>query len=141
MNYSKCIIYKITCKNPDIKAIHVGHTFNLHKRSLHHKYRCKNPNNNQYNSKLYKTIRDNGSFSNWTIETVENYVDCNSLDDARARERYWCEELQADFNKNKPLIADDEYKNYQREYQKDYQKDYQREYQQGEKYKNYQREY
>ena len=115
--------------------------FNLHKRSLHPKYRCNNPNNNQYNSKLYKTIQDNGSFSNWTIETVENYVDCNSLDDARARERYWCEELQADFNKNKPLIADDEYKNYQREYQKDYQKDYQREYQQGEKYKNYQREY
>ena len=37
MNYSDCIIYKITCKNPDIKAIYVGHTFNLNKRSITHK--------------------------------------------------------------------------------------------------------
>ena len=43
---------------------------------------CNNPNNKQYNSKLYKTIKDNGGFNNWTIEVVENYVECNSVDDA-----------------------------------------------------------
>ena len=110
MNYSKCVIYKITCKNPEIKSIYVGHTFNLHKRSAEHKSNCYNQNNNQYNSKLYTSIRNNGGFNNWTIEVVENYIDCNSLDDARSRERYWCEELNANLNKNKPIILDYELK-------------------------------
>ena len=42
MNYSKCVIYKITCKKSDIKSIYVGHMFNLNKRSLHHKSNCYN---------------------------------------------------------------------------------------------------
>ena len=96
MNYSDCVIYKITCKDPDIKSIYVRHTFNLHKRSLQHKSNCNNSNNKEYNSRLYKAIRDNGGFNNWTIVVVENYIDCSSLDDARARERYWCDELNAD---------------------------------------------
>ena len=117
MNYSDCIIYKITCQNPDIKNIYVGHMFNLHKRSLDHKSKCNNPNSKEYNSKLYTTIRDNGGFNNWTIEIVENYVDCSSVDDARSRERYWCKELQANLNKNRPIISDDEIKEYNKEYQ------------------------
>ena len=110
MNYSDCVIYKITCKNPDIKSIYAGHTFNLYKRSLLHKINCNNSNTKQYNSKLYTTIRDNGGFNNWTIEVVENYIDCSSLDDARARERYWCDELHADLNTYRPIISDDELK-------------------------------
>ena len=46
MNYSKCIIYKITCKNPDIKAIYVGHTFNLYNRTIKHKSECNNQRDN-----------------------------------------------------------------------------------------------
>ena len=110
MNYSDCVIYKITCKNPNIKAIYVGHTFNLNRRSAEHKSICNNPNNKRYNFKLYKTIRDNGGFNNWTIEGIENYVDCSSVDDARARERYYCEELQTDLNTYRPIISDDELK-------------------------------
>ena len=106
MNYKDCIIYKITCKNPYIKSIYVGHTFNLYKRSLLHKSRCNNPNNKQYNSKLYTTIRNNGDFYNWTIEAIENYVDCKCVNDARARERYFYEELHADLNTYKPIIKD-----------------------------------
>ena len=159
MNYSDCIIYKITCKNSDIKSTYVGHTFNLNRRSAEHKSICNNPNNNQYNSKLYTSIRTNGGFNNWTIEAIENYVDCSSVDDARARERYWCEELNADLNKNKPIISNEElkehikqyqqgekYKNYQKDYQqtdkyKNYQREYKKEYNKGEKYKNYQKDY
>ena len=142
MNYSDCIIYKITCKNPDIKSIYVGHTFKLHKRSLLHKSVCNNPNNKQYNSKLYTAIRDNGGFNNWTIEAIESYVDCSSVDDAKARERYWCEELNADLNKNKPIISDEELKEHIKQYQQtDKSKDYYKQYQQGEKYKQYQKEY
>ena len=76
MNYSDCVIYKITCTNPDIKSIYVGHTFNLYNRSLEHKSNCYNQNNKQYYSKLYTTIRNNGGFNNWNIEEIENYVDC-----------------------------------------------------------------
>ena len=95
MNFSDCIIYKITCKNPEIKNIYVGHTFNINRRSLQHKSNCHNQNSKKYDTKLYTAIQNNGGFNNWTIEVVENYVDCNSLDDAKIRERYWCNELSA----------------------------------------------
>ena len=73
---------------------------------------CNNPNSNNYNTKLYTTIRNNGGFENWNIEIVDNYVDCNSVEDARARERYWCEELQTDLNSYRPIISSDESKEY-----------------------------
>ena len=72
----------------------------------------------------------------------EIYEECNSVDDARARERYWCEELNADLNKNKPIISDEELKEHIKQYQQtDKSKDYYKQYQQGEKYKQYQKEY
>ena len=98
--------------------------FHLYKRSLEHKSNCYNQNNKQYHSKLYTTIRNNGGFDNWNIEVVENYVDCNSLDEARAKERYWCEELRADLNTNRPIISDDELKEYIKNYHKEYNKQY-----------------
>ena len=101
------------------------------REDLLHKNVCNNPNSKEYNSKLYTTIRNNGGFNNWTIEAIENYVDCSSVDEARAKEMYYCEELQADLNTYRPIISDDELK----EYMKDYQKDYQREYQQTENIK------
>ena len=40
--------------------------------------------------------------------------------EARARERYWCEQLNATLNSNKPYITDDEIKECKEEYNKKY---------------------
>ena len=109
MDYSKCIIYKISCKDETIPDLYVGHTFNLKKRTLEHKNRCYNQNSKGYNCKLYQVIRSNGSFDNWIFEVIEEY-NCKSSEDARNKERYYIEHLNANLNCNSPITSSEEKK-------------------------------
>ena len=116
MNYSTCVIYKIKCKDETIPDLYVGHTFNLKKRTMLHISSCNNPNCKGYNFKLYQVIRSNGGFDNWTVEVIEEYKNCSSLEDARKRERYWIEELKANLNSNNPLRTFEEKKEQLKQY-------------------------
>ena len=40
---------------------------------------CNNINSKEYNKKLYQVIRAYGGFENWTVEVVEEYKNCISL--------------------------------------------------------------
>ena len=40
IDYSKTIIYKIVCKNPEIKHLYVGHTTDITTRKRLHKQDC-----------------------------------------------------------------------------------------------------
>ena len=57
VDYSNTIIYKIFCKNPDIKDMYVGHTTNFVQRKHAHKQGVTNTNSGCYHMKLYKEIR------------------------------------------------------------------------------------
>ena len=48
------------------------------------------------------TIRNHGGWDNWSIIEVEKYP-CNDSNEARARERYWFENLSASLNTFNPL--------------------------------------
>ena len=72
IDYSKCIIYKIVCNDFNIKDLYVGHTTDLVKRRSHHKCLCNSPDSKEYNFKVYKTIRDNGGWDNWSVIVIEN---------------------------------------------------------------------
>ena len=76
IDYSNTIIYKIYCKNPDIKDLYVGHTTNFVQRKHSHKQNCVNSNSVCYDMKVYKTIRNNGGWDNWNMEIV-NFFNCN----------------------------------------------------------------
>ena len=95
-DYSKCIIYKLCCKNLDVKDIYVGSTCNFVRRKSGHKTDSKN-----LNSKVYKFIRDNGGFQNWDMIMVEEYPCENKMQKVK-RERYWCEELKSELNSDVP---------------------------------------
>ena len=103
MDYSNCIIYKIKCKDETISDRYVGHTFNLLKRITLHTSSCNNINSKEYNKKLYQVIRAHGRFDKWNIEVVENYTECNSIEDARNKEHYYIESLHANVNCNRPI--------------------------------------
>jgi predicted GIY-YIG superfamily endonuclease len=62
VDYSNTVIYKIVCKDESIKDLYVGHTTNFDKRKYQHKLCCSQniKNNNINNSKIYKTINENG---------------------------------------------------------------------------------
>ena len=52
--YNKTIFYKIICRDESINDKYVGHTTNFTLRSRNHKSTCNNPNDNNYNLKLWR---------------------------------------------------------------------------------------
>jgi hypothetical protein len=121
IDYSKTIIYKFVCKDIKIEDIYIGSTSDFTRRKYNHKCACINQQNTAYNLKIYKIIRDNGGWINWEMIEIEKYP-CNDSNEARARERYWYEFLNASLNSNKPIQYHDELIKYRKEYDKEYQK-------------------
>ncbi len=100
-DYSRCIIYKIVCNDLEIKDLYVGSTTEFTKRKYKHKNNCININSIEYNFKVYDFIRNNGGWNNWIMIEIEKFP-CNDGNEARARERYWCETLSATLNDRTP---------------------------------------
>lgn len=109
INYQNTIIYKICCKDPDVTDIYVGLTTDLRNRRNTHKCHCNNVKCSQYNSYMYRFIRDNGGWDNWQIVVVENFP-CQNKTEGEQRERYWLEYLHATLNKNVPTRTIEEYR-------------------------------
>ena len=94
--YSNTIIYKIYCKDENVKSIYVGHTINFIQRKNNHKNACK------YNNlKIYKEIRDNGGWDNWIMMEIACY-NCKNKREAIIKEREHYEQLNANLNMVKP---------------------------------------
>ena len=81
------IIYKLCCKDVDIKECYVGSTINLRKRKWGHKLRCNNPNGDKYHYPVYQYIRENGGFENWDIIQLET-IQFNDRNELHSRERF-----------------------------------------------------
>ena len=96
------IIYKITCKDPSITDVYVGHTTNFVQRKHAHKQSCKNDKSSNHNCKLYKVIRDKGGWQNWTMEIV-NFFNCHDHYEARKKEQEYFILLHATLNSTEPM--------------------------------------
>ena len=91
------IMYEITCNDANVEFSYVGHTTNFRNRKNRHKTRCNNVNEKTYNLKIYKCIRENGNWYNWTMSPLEEY-ECETTIQARIREQYWMDIKQAKLN-------------------------------------------
>jgi len=69
INYNNSCIYKLVCNDQAIKEIYIGSTTNFVNRKYCHKnfYEKKD-------TKVYKFIRENGGWDNWTMVKIK---DCN----------------------------------------------------------------
>jgi len=123
IDYSKCVIYKLCCKDPTITDIYVGHTTDKRTRKSNHRSRCNDENDKYYNFYVYQFIRDHGNFDNWEMIILEEYP-CENINQARLRERYWLETLQATLNKNIPSRTIQQYREQNKEYFNEYNKQY-----------------
>ena len=103
IDYQKVIIYKLVCNDLTVKDLYVGHTTDFTNRKKSHKSSCLNPNYSRHNFKVYKIMRDNGSWYNWMMIEIEKHP-CKDENEARARERFWYEELQATLNSQCPTL-------------------------------------
>ena len=97
IDYSNTIIYKITCKDPLITDLYIGQTTNFVQRKHTHKQACNNIKSQIYNLKLYKTIRDNGNWSNWNMTQVAVY-NCKDSFEAKQKEQEYLISLNATLN-------------------------------------------
>jgi len=85
-DYSKSVIYKITCKDPSISKMYFGSTANIADRRRKHKHNYSNKSGTKYTIALYDFSRKNGGWENWTIEIVAEYP-CNSRKELRIEEQ------------------------------------------------------
>jgi hypothetical protein len=109
IDYSNTVIYKIVCNDFNIKDTYVGHTTSFRRRKNEHKSDCHNKNTNNYHYKVYQTIREHGNWINWSMIEIEKFP-CKDGNEARARERYWYEELKATLNMDIPNRTIEEWK-------------------------------
>jgi len=85
IDYSNACIYKISCLDDSVDKLYIGSTVNLYKRQLCHKSHCYNENSNHYNYDVYKCIRNNGGWNNWTF-TIIKQVQVNNKRELEAIE-------------------------------------------------------
>jgi hypothetical protein len=96
-DFSKGLIYKIVCLDPDITDCYVGSSTNFKQRKSQHKNTCNSPNQRNYNCNVYKFIREHGGWENWQMLQIEEYP-CNSSHELALRERFHFENLKASLN-------------------------------------------
>ena len=101
-DYSNTIIYKITCNDPNIHDVYVGHTTNFVQRKKAHRLNSINSNSSGYNCKVYKVIRNNGGWDNWNM-TIVGFYDCKDIYEARQKEQEHFVALKANLNSVEPL--------------------------------------
>lgn len=109
IDYSKTTIYRIICKNPEIKDCYVGSTTDFKSRKRRHKYDCNYETCKCYNLNIYVFIRNNGNWDNWDMLEIEKYKATDKADKLK-RERYWLEFYNATLNSNIPSRDHKEYK-------------------------------
>ena len=97
IDYSNTVIYKIVCNDLSITECYVGSTTDFVRRKQRHKNDCLNEKDRKYNYKVYKTIRETGSWENWTMVEIEKYP-CKDANEACAKEREWFERLNSTLN-------------------------------------------
>ena len=102
VDYSKTVIYKLYCINPDVKDFYIGHTTNLKQRKGQHKTHCNNNNKpSEHNRKVYQIIRNNGGFDNWKFMILQE-AELNNKNEAEELERQWIEKLKPSCNYQLP---------------------------------------
>ena len=80
-DYSKCVIYKITTGDD----LYIGSTCNFTRRKNHHKSSIYDNKLKDYNTKLYKTIRENDG--EWDIKIIKQYPCDSRIEQVTEEER------------------------------------------------------
>jgi hypothetical protein len=118
IDYAKTIIYKIVCNDLNITECYVGHTTDFVCRKQGHKNRCINENGKKYNLKLYRIIRDNGGWVNYSMIEIEKYP-CNDVNEAKKKEREWFEIINSKLNTYSPQRRQNTLEEYKKQWAED----------------------
>ncbi len=110
VNYQNGIIYKLCCKDLDIKELYIGSTINFKARKRSHKHDCNNTNSKRHNLYIYKFIREHEGWKNWSMIQIKSFP-CDTKRELETEERKVIEELKPELNKNIPTRTMKEWEN------------------------------
>ena len=108
VHYDKSIIYKLCCKDVNVKGEYVGSTTNTQRRKVQHKHCCNNADGKKYNLNVYTYIREHGGWDAFDLVEVERYTAIDRAD-LHKRERHWIETLKTELNGNVPTRTSQEW--------------------------------
>ncbi len=95
-------IYKISCKDENVKEIYVGSSTNFKCRKNNHKSDCNNEKSRNYNYNLYKYIRENGGWDNFEMVEVCKATECINKSELLKKENEYIKLLGATLNFKSP---------------------------------------
>ena len=96
-DFSDSVIYKIYCKDENIKDFYIGSSKDLYDRMRVHKSMCYNKNDSGYSLKIYEFIRENGDWKNFDVEIIE-YYPCKNDKELKQREQYYIKKYEPTLN-------------------------------------------
>lgn len=99
MRKASCYLNSVVYCIESIDGTHkyVGCTNDLSYRKKHHKYRCTFVDGENYNLKIYRTIRENGGLDNFNWRVLEN-CSYGSFKELSRREKYYIGIINPDMN-------------------------------------------
>jgi hypothetical protein len=126
-NYKNSMVYQLYCDDPEITDIYVGSTTNFKVRKNQHKSSCCNQNDDKHNRYVYRFIRENGGWENWSMILIKKYPDVVDKYELHTKERKWIKRMKATLNKIIPTRTGEEwiidnkesFQNYHKQYRKD----------------------
>ncbi len=99
ISYENAIIYKIVCKDLDVKDLYVGSTTNFIRRRYTHKFNSINDNSTCGHYLVYDKIKQTGGWDNWQMIEICKANDCTTVEELHKKERHYMELLGANLNK------------------------------------------
>ena len=102
INYQNTVIYKIQHIEKD-ELLYVGHTTDFTKRKYQHKFSCRTITDRVYNSKVYKTIRENGGWEMFNMTVVKKFP-CDDKNEAASEEDKVMRMLKANMNSRGSIL-------------------------------------
>ena len=129
-NYANTVMYKIVCKDENVKDLYIGHSSNIYVRKSVHQYYS-----NKKNNKLYTFISLNGGFDNFDLVILEKFP-CSTKREALSRERELIELHQATLNDLMPGRTYKELREKNKEKYNEYMRIYMKKYYQKKKNEN-----
>jgi hypothetical protein len=122
------VIFKIVCKDLNVKEIYLGMTINFNVMQDKFKYiynnRLRVKPKVKPNMILLNYIFLHGGFDNFLFEIIQTYK-CDNAKEANIYKRKHYDELHPALNKNKPALSDEDRHKYQKDYHMHYDRSYQ----------------
>ena len=102
-------IYRIFCKDENIKDCYVGSTRSFSRRKSQHFTINRYPTRPAYNYKIYKCIRENGGEDNWEMEKLFTFKPTDVIN-LREIEKEYIIKYNANLNTQVPNRSPEQYR-------------------------------